>query len=148
MQRLKLVRAAVLALPLAALGCGQQRADTSEKYSEPSPAAGAPAAAAVRVELGTTIGADGRVASHPDTFKRGDPIIAALDASTFKTGTAVRLTWMGPGGQVLANDEMVVPPDARTITFKAQDTSSWTPGQYRVDVDVAGAVIGKTFTIE
>jgi hypothetical protein len=147
MQRLKLVQAALLALPLVALACGPQRADTREPAGEPATSAPA-ATGAARVELGSTVGDDGRLVGHADTFKRGEPIIAALDASTFKAGTAVRMTWMGPSGQMIANDEIMVPPDARVITFKAQDTTSWTPGQYRVDVDAAGALVSKTVTVE
>ena len=72
-----------------------------------------------------------------------------VDATTLKVGAGVRLTWTGPQGQALATDEIPVPPDARIITFKAQDTTAWEPGTYRVDIVVAGTVIGsKTFTIE
>ena len=48
----------------------------------------------------------------------------------------------------MANDEIVVPPDARLITFKAQDTSSWPAGSYRVDFNAGGQLVGsKNFTI-
>src|SRR5262245_20621757 len=126
MHRLKVLHAAVLALPLAALGCGSQRADTREKYSEPSPAMNVPAAAAT-LGLGSEIGSDGRLAGHADAFKRGEPIIASIDAAALKPGSSVRVAWTGPQGQSVASDDIVVPPDARTITFKAQETSSWAP---------------------
>jgi hypothetical protein len=148
MHSLKVVQATLLALPLVALGCGPQRADTRETPKEMASALPGPAAA-VTVELGSKIGDDGRVAGHTDRFRKGEPIIAAINASTLKTGTGVRLTWTGPQGQVLANDEISVPPDARTITFKAQDTGTWEPGTYRVDINDAGVLTGsKTFTIE
>ena len=148
MRSLKLVQVTLLALPLVALGCGPQRADTRGTPKEMATALPAPAAA-VTVELGSKIGSDGRVAGHTDTFKKGEPIIAAVDATTLKMGSGVRLTWMGPQGQVLSNDEIAVPPDARTITFKAQDTSAWEPGTYRVEFNAGGVQSGsKTFTIE
>jgi hypothetical protein len=147
MHRLKLIQVALLALPLVALGCGRQRADTRETYREASPLPGTGTAAAV--ELGSRVGNDGRLEGHSDNFKRGEPIIASLDGTTLKAGTAVRLSWMGPQGQDIASDEIVVPPDARLITFKAQDTTGWAPGTYRVDFNVAGAPsASKTFTIE
>ena len=147
MHRVKLIHVALLALPLVALGCGRQRADTREPAAEPTAMPGLGAAATV--ELGSKIGIDGRVEGHSDTFKKGEPIIAAVDATTLKVGNGVRLSWMGPQGQSIATDEIIVPPDARLITFKAQDTSAWAPGAYRVDFNVAGVLIGsRTFTIE
>ena len=152
MHRLKLLQAAVVvAVPLVALGCGPQRADTRETYTEPSPAMNAPApgGAAGMLGLGSQVGEDGRLASHSDTFKRGEPIIAAVDAATLKPGSSVRLAWRGPQGQTVASEETAVPPDARTITFKAQDTTSWTPGQYRVETSAGTTVLGtRTFTVE
>jgi hypothetical protein len=148
MERLKLVQAALLVLPLVALGCGPQRADTREEAKETATAMPRPGAA-VTVELGSKIGDDGRVAGENDEFGRGEPVIAAIDATTLKVGNGVRLTWVGPQGQPVASDEIVVPPDARLITFKAQDTSAWPPGDYRVDTSVGGTVVGsKNFKVK
>jgi hypothetical protein len=151
MQTSKMIQAAALAVPLLALGCGPQRADTREGYAQPSPGMGAPAAQAgtASLSLGSQVGADGRLAYHPDAFKRGEPVIASVEAGTLPAGTTVRLTWTGPQGLPVAQEEIVVPPDARSITFKAQDTTAWTPGQYRVETTAGGTSLGsKTFTLE
>ena len=146
MHRLKLVQAALVALPLVALGCGRQRADTRAPSPEATVAPGT--ATSARVEIGSRIGGDGRLESHADQFTRGEPIIASVDAASLQPGTSVQLSWMGPQGQAVANDEIVVPPDARLITFKAQDTTAWAPGTYRVDLSAAGQLIGsRNFTI-
>jgi hypothetical protein len=151
MQTSKIVQAVALAVPLVALGCGPQRADTREGYAEPSPGMSAPAAqaGAASVSLGSQVGADGRLAHHAETFKRGEPVIASVEPGTLPAGATVRLTWTGPQGLPVAQEEITMPADARSITFKAQDTTGWTPGQYRVETTAGGTSIGsKTFTLE
>ena len=151
MQRLKLVLAALLALRLAAVGCGRHRADTrgsegTVARSESAP--GSMAGSQATVELGKSLSPDGDVTSDTTAFHPGDPGFAEIEASHLTPGSSVRLSWVSPQGATLSTDEVVVPQDARVITLKAKDTSGWTPGTYRVDVAVGGAsVSSKTFTI-
>ena len=161
MQRLKLVLAALLALPLVTMGCGRQQADTrgGETAARTDTSAQSQAAqgsmtvdqgvmAAVALELGKSLSPDGDVTGNTNAFRPGEPVFAEIQASQLSPGSSVRLSWVSPQGATLSTDELVVPQDARVITLKAKDTSSWTPGTYHVDLAVGGASVGsKTFTI-
>lgn len=158
MQRLKPVLAALLAVPLAILGCGPQRTDDRAEAQAERTEAGAQGQAAqgsmqggqgaAAVELGSTLGPDGAVTGNNTTFKAGDPVFAEIAAESIAAGSTVRLAWVDPKGATVSTDELVVPPEARAITLKAKDTSGWAPGDYRVDVAVGGSPVGtRTFTI-
>lgn len=156
MQRLKLVLAALVALPLAAAGCGRQQADTrGSEGTVARPESGAPAAQGsmagsegMAVELGRSLGPDGDVTAATTAFHPGDPVFAEIQASQLTPGSNVRLSWVSPQGATVSTDDIVVPPDARVITLKAKDTTGWTPGTYRVELAVGGAKVGtQTFTL-
>jgi hypothetical protein len=156
MQRLKLVLAALVALPLVAAGCGRRNADTrGNEGTVARTESGAPAAQGsmagtegTTVALGKSLSPDGDVTSNTTAFHPGDPVFAEIQASQLTPGSSVRLSWVSPQGATVSTDDIVVPPDARVITLKAKDTSGWTPGTYRVDVAVGGAsVASQTFTI-
>lgn len=151
MQRLKLVLATLLVLPLAAIGCGRQNADTRGGEGTVARSEGAQGAATqgtATVELGKSLSPDGDVTANTTAFHPGDPVFAEIQAAQLSPGSSVRLSWVSPQGATLSTDEVVVPQDARVITLKAKDTSGWAPGTYRLDVAVGGASVGsQTFTI-
>ena len=158
MRLLKPVLVPLLVLPLALLGCtrhtsepapSQSAATTTTSGVAPAPSAAAEVAQVVlgAVELGKSLSPDGDVTSVSTTFRPGEPVYAGVEATSISPGTVIRLDWVGPGGSV-GRDDVVVPPGARVITLKAKDTSSWTPGAYRVEVAVGGARVGsKPFTV-
>jgi hypothetical protein len=153
---MKLVLAALVAVPLLALGCTRRAADTSEQArSEAPPAAQAqsPSAEASKtvmdsIELGKSLSPDGDVTGETTTFAAGDHVFAEVKIDALSPGTSLRLDWIGPQGQPISTDDLVVPPDARVITLTGKDTAGWAPGNYRVQVAVGGAPAGsKTFSI-
>lgn len=156
MNRPKLMLAALLALPLMTLACDGQPAanepaatsDRPQAGTEGQAAPGMPAEAASAVELGSELGPEGDVKGNSTSFRAGDPVFAEIQAGSLPAGASVRLAWVGPQGSTVGTDELVLPAEARAITLKAKDTSSWVPGDYRVDVAVGGASVGsRSFTI-
>ena len=158
MQRLKLVLAALLALPLIAMGCGRHadtrggdtlaRTDTSAQGQAAQGSTSGDLGTTAAVELGKSLSPDGDVTGNTTAFHPGEPVFAEIQASNLSPGSNLRLSWVSPQGATLSTDELVVPKDARVITLKAKDTSGWAPGTYRLDVLMGDASLGsKTFTI-
>jgi len=155
-------RATVAALGLVMLaglaGCARSCA-RSEPSPSPTPAppaagtSGGVADAAKKllmdsVVLGHSLAPDGSVSAPGVTFGQGQPLFVSLQVSAISPGTEVKLSWYGPSGASEGDDQLVVPPGASVVNFRAKDTSAWPPGPHRVEVWVGGAKAGeKAFTI-
>jgi hypothetical protein len=152
-------RIAVLGLGAAAVLAGCSR---SEPNPTPSPAPAAAVSAATStadaeaartvimnsVVLGHSLSADGSVGAPGFTFGQGQPLFVSLNVSAISPGTEVKLSWYSPTGASEGDDQLVVPPGATVVNFRAKDTSAWPPGTHRVEIWVGGAKAGeKTFTI-
>ena len=150
----------------AVLGLGAVAVLAACSRSEPNPApspapsaavtaaASTAAAEAVRavimnsVVLGHGLSADGSVGAPGVTFVQGQPFFVSLNVSAISPGTEVKLSWYSPTGANEGDDQLVVPPGATIVNFRAKDTSAWPPGTHRVEIWVGGAKAGeKTFTI-
>ena len=159
-------RIAITGLGLAALtclACGIRSCARSEPVSSSpapvasAPAAGAPAAGAAdaaraflisSVVLGHSLSPDGSVGAPGTSFAQGSPLFVSLSVSAISPGTEVKLSWYGPTGTGEGDDQLVVPPGANVVNFRAKDTSAWPPGPHRVEIWVGGAKAGeKAFTI-
>jgi len=100
------------------------------------------------VVLGHSLSADGNVGAPGTSFVQGGPLFVSLNVSAISPGTEVKLSWYGPSGTGEGDDQLVVPPGATVVNFRAKDTSAWPPGTHRVEIWVGGAKAGeKTFTI-
>ena len=154
-------RIAITALGLVTLvslaGCARSCA-RGEPTPSPTPSAsGAPAAGAGdaaravlinSVVLGHSLSPDGNVGTPGTSFAQGGPLFVAVNVSAISPGTEVKLSWYGPSGTGEGDDQLVVPPGATVVNFRAKDTSAWPPGTHRVEIWVGGAKAGeKTFTI-
>jgi hypothetical protein len=158
-------RIAITALGLVTLvnlaGCAGSCA-RGEPTPSPTPAAsaaasGAPAAGAAdaaraflisSVVLGHSLSPDGNVGAPGTSFAQGGPLFVSLNVGAISPGTEVKLSWYGPSGTGEGDDQLVVPPGANVVNFRAKDTSAWPPGTHRVEIWVGGAKAGeKTFTI-
>lgn len=157
-------RIAVTALGLATLvslvgctsSCGRsQPAPSAAPVASASPS-GAPVSAADAarailvnsVVLGHSLSPDGSVGAPGTSFAQGGPLFVSLNVSAISSGTEVKLSWYGPTGNGEGDDQLVVPPGANVVNFRAKDTSAWSPGTHRVEIWVGGAKAGeKTFTI-
>src|SRR5947209_16446999 len=116
--------------PLAASG-GCPR---NEPAPPPAPAAsvapaGAPAggvAEAVRtvlmdsVVLGHSLAPDGSVSAPGAAFAQGNPLFVSLKVSAISPGTEVKLSWYSPTGSGEGDDQLVVPPGANVVNFRAK----------------------------
>lgn len=152
-------------ISIAALGLGALVGLAGCSRSEPSPAPAPPAAAtaapaaggaadAVRavlmdsVVLGHSLAADGSVAAPGTSFAQGNPLFVSLKVSAISPGTEVKLSWYSPTGAGEGDDQLVVPPGANVVNFRAKDTAAWPSGTHRVEIWVGGAKAGeKTFTM-
>jgi hypothetical protein len=158
-------RIATTALGLAALvslaGCGRsgargEPAPSPASAASPAPS-GAPAAGAAdaaravlinSVVLGHSLSPDGSVGAPGTSFAQGGPLFVSLNVSAISPGTEVKLSWYGPTGNGEGDDQLVVPPGANAVNFRAKDTSAWPAGPHRVEIWVGGAKAGeKVFTI-
>lgn len=157
-------RIAITALGMVTLvslaGCARSCA-RGEPTPSPTPAAsaasGAPAAGAAdtaravlinSVVLGHSLSPDGNVGAPGTSFAQGGPLFVSLNVGAISPGTEVKLSWYGPSGTGEGDDQLVVPPGANVVNFRAKDTSAWPPGTHRVEIWVGGAKAGeKTFTI-
>jgi hypothetical protein len=159
-------RIAVTGLGLAALAClacgirSCARGETVSSSPAPvasAPASGAPAAGAAdaaravlinSVVLGHSLSPDGSVGAPGTTFAQGGPLFVSLNVSAISPGTEVKLSWYGPTGTGEGDDQLVVPPGANVVNFRAKDTSAWPAGPHRVEIWVGGAKAGeKAFTL-
>jgi len=154
-------RIAITALGLVTLvslaGCARSCA-RGEPTPSPTPSAsGAPAAGAGdaaravlinSVVFGHSLSPDGNVGTPGTSFAQGGPLFVSVNVSAISPGTEVKLSWYGPNGTGEGDDQLVVPPGATVVNFRAKDTSAWPPGTHRVEIWVGGAKAGeKTFTI-
>jgi hypothetical protein len=145
---------------LIAAGCrrhepaGQGQA-SSPVTTPPPPTMGGTGADAARdvllksVNLGRTLNPDGTVADSGTVFRQGDPLFVSFRVAPISPGTELKLVWLGPRGTANGQEQMVVPPAADVVNFRAKDTRAWLPGDHRVEIWIGGGRVGeKTFRIE
>jgi hypothetical protein len=156
-------RIAITALGLVTLvslaGCARScaRGEPTPSPTAAASASGAPAAGAGdaaravlinSVVLGHSLSPDGNVGTPGTSFAQGGPLFVSVNVSAISPGTEVKLSWYSPNGTGEGDDQLVVPPGATVVNFRAKDTSAWPPGPHRVEIWVGGAKAGeKTFTM-
>jgi len=144
----------LVALTGCSSSCGRGEPPATATPSPSPTAAGAGAADAARtvlmdsVVLGHSLSAEGSVSAPGTTFVQAEPLFVSLKVSAISPGTEVKLSWYGPTGSGEGDDQLVVPPGASVVNFRAKDTTAWPAGPHRVEIWVGGAKAGeKTFTI-
>lgn len=147
----RLVTIALTALTVAACGSEQDEASRQNGYVSGQ----LPTAAAVQehatIDVGTKqvpavvretivgrrLAADGAVdpAERTDAFTAGEQIHLAVKVEP-KSATEgqLRVTWYGPGDDLIAEDAKPVPGSERFVSFSSGDTARWNPGTYRAEV--------------
>jgi len=122
-----------LALVLAlASGC---------KPSEsPAPA---PAAFAVKgVSLGSSIGADKRVANPTRAFAKGDTIYASVETDGASPSVTLAARWTYEGGQLVNESSQAIAPTGPAATeFHIAKPDGWPAGTYKVEISANGVVV-------
>jgi hypothetical protein len=125
-------------LVITALACG--RSETSAPASPPAVSAPAPAAQSVRgIELGTALGADGRVTAPASSFAPGDTIYVSVLTEGQPAGATLSARWTYEDGQVVSEGrETLASPGRAATEFHIAKPDGWPAGRYRVEIALNG----------
>ena len=151
----RLALAAALAATLALAGCNRtdDSATPAPVVSEPAPAlpvATAPSALNVSaVTLGTSAGADRRIATPMTTFTSSDPIVVSIDTSGTAENAELTARLVFQDGQTAGEqtERLTTSGDEITnVTFT--NANGWPAGTYRAEIWVDGdQVQSREFTV-
>jgi len=134
-----------------ALGLGLVLALVSGcKRSEEPPPATAPAEIPVPVpfavkgiSLGSSIGADKRVASPMSVFAKSDTIYASVATEGASPSVTLAARWTYEGDQLVNESSQTIAPTGPAVTeFHIAKPDGWPAGRYRVEISAKGAVVG------
>ena len=159
------IPALAIGASLVASGCAKKvdTASTDPEKTTPSVAATeqpgtqspsdiAPTTAQARVEdlkVGPQIGSDGAVTENKDDIKAGEPLYASISVGDIGVGSTVEAVWKGPDDVQISSEVKRVAMGSTFLTFKAPDTVSWKPGDYKVEIRLGDEVGGSEgFEIE
>lgn len=156
MTRITLTRtlAAAIIASLALTACKKNEpapapAPTIEPAA-PAPAPTAPAAASASVasvDLGSAVGADGRVTTPSAVFAPTDVIYASVGTNTSDPAANVagklgaKWTHVDSGTQVFDETKDFALAGPGVTTFQISKPDGWPTGKYKVDVSLDGAVV-------
>jgi len=134
-----------------ALGLGLVLALVSGcQRSEAPPPATAPAEIPVPVpfavkgvSLGSSIGADKRVASPISVFAKSDTIYASVATEGTSPSVTLAARWTYQGDQLVSESSQTIAPTGPAVTeFHIAKPDGWPAGSYRVEISANGAVAG------
>ena len=130
-----IIALATLATPAMA---GDDKSPNAEKPGIGQPGDVAPPVAQAMVDdvnIGKSVGSDGQVpADAMDEFLPGEAIYLTMDVSDAAPGTEVRVVWIGPSDQRIAEQRQRVASGTSILKFVSSDTRQWKPGDYRAEV--------------
>lgn len=145
---LKLALAAALTAMLGLAGCNREAEEASVPVvttPNPPPSVQMPVAEqraslnVTAVTLGTTAGADGRVASPMTTFTTSDPIVVSIDTSGTASNTQIVARLLYEDGQTAAEQtETISSTGDETTNVTFTNANGWPAGNYRAEVLVDG----------
>jgi uncharacterized repeat protein (TIGR01451 family) len=104
------------------------------------------------VDLGTSIGADGRIVTALENFTPNDTIIVAItitNAGATPINGTVTARWLDPEG-VAFNEESRQQDfaGAQTVNFRVAQPKGFQPGNYKLEVALNGSTVTtREFTI-
>lgn len=98
--------------------------------------------------IGTSRSEDGAVTATTTQIRRGSPIYASVRAKQAPAGLTARIVWTRESGEMLGQEQKLVPPTAKLVPFEAEGAEQWPPGRYRVEIWLGGdRVFHQPFTI-
>lgn len=101
------------------------------------------------VLIGTGVNSDGSMTNSATEFPAGAPVWVSMKLNNPPKESVGQLIWLDSTGKRLASERKEVPPNAQYLSFRSLDTSSWKPGQYKVEAWMGGDKADeKTFAIE
>lgn len=88
------------------------------------------------VAVGHAVGADGAIpsANAGDDFEPGKPIYVAMEVADTPADSAVKVVWFGPNQTRISEEVKRVAAGSQYLNFSAGNTSTWSQGDYRVEV--------------
>jgi hypothetical protein len=114
----------------------------------PQAAPAAPAKGQINIgsaDLGTELGADGRIVTAKDDFATTDTIIAAITANnTGGTPINAQVTarWLDPDGGVINEESRAQDfSGSQTVSFRIANPKGFKPGKYKLEVALNGSTV-------
>jgi hypothetical protein len=152
------VRPLVFALLASAslAACNKAPAPPAPPAPPAAPAAVAPPAAPAEakkagelhissVDLGTELGADGRIVTAKDNFASTDTVIVAVTASnsgSTPVNAQVTARWIDPQGGVFNEESRAQDfSGSQTVNFRVADPKGFKPGNYKLEVALNGSTV-------
>ena len=144
----------VLAAAMSSAACKKQEPPAPaptpvpvEPTAVPTPA---PAVKITDVSLGSSLGADKKVAAAADTFKPKDTIFAVVSTDGSAASSTIHVKWTYKDGQTVKEDSRTIAPTGPATTeFSIQKPSGWPKGEYKVEATVdGGPATTKTFKVQ
>jgi len=88
------------------------------------------------VAVGSAVGPDGAIpaGNTVDDFEPGKPIYVAMEVADTPADSAVKVVWFGPNETRIAEEVKRVASGSQFLNFSAGNTSTWSKGDYRVEV--------------
>ncbi|HEX7707601.1 MAG TPA: hypothetical protein VF701_14185 [Thermoanaerobaculia bacterium] len=88
------------------------------------------------VTIGSELGPDGSMVTGRtgDDFAPGQPIHLAMEVGDAPPNSTVKVVWYGPNETKINEEDKPVVAGQKYLNFTAQDTSSWSLGDYRAEV--------------
>ena len=102
------------------------------------------------VQLGRSLGADGRVAAEASSFKQTDTIYAAVNTEGTSANAMLSAKWTFEDGQVVDTTSRAIAPTGPAATeFHISKRGRWPKGNYKVEIMLNGApTASKDFKVE
>jgi hypothetical protein len=93
------------------------------------------------VELGRSVGSDGRITERADSFRPNDTIYASVNTEGTATGTTLSARWTFEDGQVVDERSQPVSSSGAVVTaFHIAKPDGFPAGRYKVEIRLNGQV--------
>src|SRR5262245_49838286 len=126
--------------------CGRKESQTTTAAAPPPVSAPAPTAPGARIsaiDLGTAVGADGRVSTPTSVFATTDTIYASVLTEGQQPGSTLSARWTFQDGQVVSeNRETLGSPGRVSTEFHIAKPDGWPAGRYRLEIALNGQPAG------
>lgn len=131
---------------LGACSKGQEAPKAApQQNAAPAPQAAAPQATfqVSRIDLGTMLGADKKIAAPSTTFKPGDTIYASILSTGAAPSVKLAAKWTYQDGQTVRESSQAIAPTGPAATeFHIAKPDGWPVGKYKIEVTANGQPAG------
>ncbi|MBP6692807.1 MAG: hypothetical protein KA162_10265, partial [Xanthomonadales bacterium] len=95
------------------------------------------------IELGNTVGMDGKVAAPAAVFAPADALHAVVATTGTATDATLAAKWTYEDGQTVNEESRTISPTADAWTdFMISKPDGWPVGKYKVEISLNGAPAG------